>query len=390
MIGTRSYKDWTGADYPKSSTRKKPFSPWKPGEGGSAFRQKPYPPRRRDMVPHAYSMTAIRNTQGAVNAYKHWLSGSKPTCFDSYSQGQLPFITNDFWYAIGTNPWTSYDDTKLIDKLAEEIKGSDFNPAVFLAEMPQCIQMIGNSATSLAKAIRAFRKGNFRGAAQALQDYNGFPVAASNRWLELQYGWLPLLNDAEGAARFLARSLSQPVFRVSARREVPYTNDPNGLLAGNFSDFIGSWRCYYNTSHGKNSRQLIAYLKTVDNLQLSGLLSPEIVVWELVPFSFVADWFIPIGSYLEQLSLDRALSGTFIRTARVRYSGSGPYKIVKSGPQQIEHYPGTGSGDSIVAMRLAREVYSSLPIQTPAMRGLDGLNVRRALNAIALLGQSMR
>jgi hypothetical protein len=32
-----------------------------------------------------------------------------------------------------------------------------------------------------------------------------------------------------------------------------------------------------------------------------GLLNPAEVIWELVPFSFVADWFLPIGDYLSAL-----------------------------------------------------------------------------------------
>jgi hypothetical protein len=38
-----------------------------------------------------------------------------------------------------------------------------------------------------------------------------------------------------------------------------------------------------------------------------GLINPSTVVWELIPFSFVVDWFLPIGNFLHGLS---ALTGT--------------------------------------------------------------------------------
>jgi hypothetical protein len=34
-----------------------------------------------------------------------------------------------------------------------------------------------------------------------------------------------------------------------------------------------------------------------------GLLNPAAVAWELLPFSFVVDWFLPVGRYLEGLDV---------------------------------------------------------------------------------------
>jgi hypothetical protein len=30
-----------------------------------------------------------------------------------------------------------------------------------------------------------------------------------------------------------------------------------------------------------------------------GLINPAVVAWELVPFSFLVDWFIPVGKFLD-------------------------------------------------------------------------------------------
>jgi hypothetical protein len=37
-------------------------------------------------------------------------------------------------------------------------------------------------------------------------------------------------------------------------------------------------------------------------LAQTGFTNPVNLVWEIIPFSFVVDWFIPIGPYLETLS----------------------------------------------------------------------------------------
>jgi len=43
-----------------------------------------------------------------------------------------------------------------------------------------------------------------------------------------------------------------------------------------------------------------------------GLLNPVAVLWEVVPLSFVVDWFIPIGTYLASLD---AMAGVSIWTS---------------------------------------------------------------------------
>lgn len=399
FLGTTYQKQWVGDDYPKSNVRKKPFFAWSRGSAGAAYKQRPYPPRRQDMVPHSYNMTAMTLSIGDLSLFKEYgVNEEPPKKWSGYGDLQLPAQTQtgaaDFWYYLGGNAWTEDDTSKLIDKLRESLAGSDFNPAVFLAEMPQCLRMIGDSATALAKAIRAFRKGNFRAAAQALSDYNGFPVTASNKWLELQYGWLPLLSDAEGAARFMARQLSQPVARVTARRTLPhFTNHPNGLVLA-ATNYTGNatWRNYFSNSQGVNSRTYTAYLKAVDKLTLSGLLAPETVAWELVPFSFVVDWFIPIGTFLEQSAFDRAVTATYVRSDFVHYTATGPYTVdITAGQNRVvQNMPGAGASDYLSGTRNARTISYSLPIRRPAFRGLQGVSLNRALNALALLGQSIK
>lgn len=41
---------------------------------------------------------------------------------------------------------------------------------------------------------------------------------------------------------------------------------------------------------------------TLASLNDFGLLNPATLAWEIVPFSFVVDWFIPVGSYLNSFT----------------------------------------------------------------------------------------
>lgn len=63
-------------------------------------------------------------------------------------------------------------------------------------------------------------------------------------------------------------------------------------------------------SHQRNYIARIEEAGTIP--QLLGLTNPELVAWELVPYSFVADWFIPLGDWMAARALVQRLKGTFI------------------------------------------------------------------------------
>jgi hypothetical protein len=57
----------------------------------------------------------------------------------------------------------------------------------------------------------------------------------------------------------------------------------------------------------KVTRSVFARIDAIPNnaatiaLSSAGVTNPLLVAWELVPFSFVVDWFLPVGNYVEQL-----------------------------------------------------------------------------------------
>lgn len=53
-------------------------------------------------------------------------------------------------------------------------------------------------------------------------------------------------------------------------------------------------RAVFSTGHPIN--------KTLRHLETTGLMLNEYVVWDMIPLSFIVDWFLPIGDFLEDLS----------------------------------------------------------------------------------------
>lgn len=202
-----------------------------------------------------------------------------------------------------------------LNKRIDEFKANMFNSSVFLAEAGKSVDMVVSAARRVSRGLKALRKGNLRAMYDALgarpppKYRGGFPGArtvskdSANYWLEGKYGWLPLLSDAKSAAEKVAdMMLEKPdVVRIVSRgnyQEVTksaYPAPPNTGLVGSL------W-----VADTEITLQYVVTL-TVDSQTIAlasslGLTNPLLIAWELVPLSFVADWFLPIGDFLEGIS----------------------------------------------------------------------------------------
>lgn len=61
-------------------------------------------------------------------------------------------------------------------------------------------------------------------------------------------------------------------------------------------------------------RYKVIFTESLSKPRELGLLDPASVVWEKLPWSFVFDWFIPIGTYLSDLSFFGAFKNSATKT----------------------------------------------------------------------------
>lgn len=204
------------------------------------------------------------------------------------------------------------------NKLLAKIKDQSVNLAQVIAEREQTINLVTSTATRVGRAIVNLRRGNFAAAAGALgvaprkrgmRRFNKARVKSQTRsiasgWLELQYGWKPLLNDVYGACEALAKNQNNIVMvRSSASHTLVKSLDEvkkyNGftVISTGKAQYTAKYVVYYSTSNPS--------IKTMSSL---GLINPLVVAWELVPWSFVVDWFLPIGNWLGTLDATSGLS----------------------------------------------------------------------------------
>lgn len=323
-------------------------------------------------APHPYSMSR--------NEWNNPLIFVKQTGIANAPIYQGGF--REIWSEPTGSGWSSNDDLALLGRLREAVAGSSFNAGVFLGEMTESLDMIRDSALKIGASIRAARKGNFKKAFQLVtgsvpprrdvRSRSHTKDVVANNWLELQYGWLPLMSDAADAAAFLATALNGPLTfkaRASYKRSSPLTNMGPVLYGGQ--------KCY---ARG----QYIAYLREKNYPELSGLVSPSSIVWELVPYSFVIDWFAPIGAYLDARSLIGSLTGTFVNYTKYVLEVSGA--SIK--PGYWTYAGGDLSSVQLSRVQFSRAVSTSLSVPTPELKSLKSVaSWRHCANALALLSQ---
>lgn len=186
------------------------------------------------------------------------------------------------------------------NRLLSTLSGEGTNVANMIGERKQILGMVTHTMSRIAYAARDLRRGNIT---SAIRRFNGDPKTArklrgtdiANQWLELQYGWKPLLSDVYGLVENLHDRSNLPfVIRESAK-----ANASRKTLGS--SAFIPP----YGSGTATTEAICKYMIRVKPNRVLAtpsalGLTNPAVVAWELLPWSFVVDWFLPVGSYLEQ------------------------------------------------------------------------------------------
>lgn len=115
-----------------------------------------------------------------------------------------------------------------------------------------------------------------------------------------------------------------------------------------------------------------------------GLTNPLSVAWELIPFSFVVDWFLPIGKYLD--ALDVPLLYTF--TDKILVNKYIWYRSVEVKSSDIFNYNVSGTGEKLVKGK-SRDA-TSMALGFNSIQFKNGFaNPERIFTSLALLGQTL-
>lgn len=192
-------------------------------------------------------------------------------------------------------------------KMVSRVKGDSSALATTAAEGREALEMVGKRVLGLRRSYKALLKGDFR---RFLKELSVDPKRkhrswirtgadeASGLWLEYWFGWSPTVNDIYNAA--LSLTVNPVLNTVSERGEAWFNVAERSTSIGNTS------RRWLKTSSVKGFvKQGADFRLNNPNLFLAnrlGVINPLAVAWELVPFSFVVDWFTNFGNTLESFT----------------------------------------------------------------------------------------
>lgn len=193
-----------------------------------------------------------------------------------------------------------------------------FSGLTFLGELREAISMIRRPAKSLSKGLSDYisaLKRRSRGVPFSKSGNLTRKRILSDTWLEFSFGWRPLISDIQSGAEALARwkvgvdGKDERRYRISAQGESSDASIGNEYAIPEF--FWSNIRIYRNTNaYGTSTVRYIARLSYETAVpvgsakrlaQLSGFTLIEFIptAWELLPWSFLVDYFTNVGDVLE-------------------------------------------------------------------------------------------
>lgn len=214
-----------------------------------------------------------------------------------------------------TSSTGSQSSVAVLDAQARLARGS-LNLAQTIAESREAYGTIWTNLYRLGTFALALKRGHIKKAASVLDIQISRRGRArlrqqtqterlANGWLEFQYGIMPIIGDVNGAIEHLDTSFHKGATRTS-----------RGGLTKGMMDALVDLNDVANWSSQNSTIEVpprVTLRGEIDNPELRraqelGLLNPLALAWELVPFSFILDWFMTIGAWFDSLTHGAGLS----------------------------------------------------------------------------------
>jgi len=353
------------------------------------------------IVTKPYAVTRFRQWPGAYSVSCHFtLYGEAWEYGDS-------FVSPDAVMSILNNVQPGTAEGEAQNAALKVIAGARWLMPVALAELDKAGKDVkkladvfygGHDLMSNAIRFPEFRKGVYRKMRRLLtmHGFGRFVVrlygTATDAWLAWRYSVQTAILDAQDACKAAAEVLAdtpRQTERAHTHRVGPITavsaTTGDGPLRAGFCTTLYARTEYSYTTWTEAEAWITAvrqYNPVTAVPQAVGLLNMPLNLWEMFPGSFVADWVIDLGSYLEGLNAlvgwNVVDSGTSVKK---RIAGETRPFFMTSNPWT------TDISSTSEAIRFEGSIYNRsswvnpAPVWTPAFR----MNTSRWLDAAALV-----
>lgn len=248
------------------------------------------------MSPRVNGKLQIR--QNDFSMVRTWIDSSVTCQLFNNSTGNLVGVFNPVPTSTDSISY-SYANFVLADEAMANMRSNISKAVLDLGEMFATRQKTINSVTgvveTLTRAYTSLRRRDWKSFERALgikARRRKFEKPA-DAWLSYTYGWSPLVQSVW---QMIDHPFSVPstVCHGTAKDSYPSSKEFQG------ANFFSNTRVEHSIrAHARVSVTVKgAWIQAASQY---GINNPALTAWNLVPYSFVVEWFIPVGDFLERL-----------------------------------------------------------------------------------------
>lgn len=164
-----------------------------------------------------------------------------------------------------------------------------------VAERRETMKLVGGTLEAISRPLQSFRDA-YADLRRIRKNPKELAKRASDLWLKYRYGIMPLVYTMEDAMDVLYAQ--NRVYQRESSADEAY---------GKFPEPTDDYRCLYDTGTWSVTHRAVTKSRfssgTLRQAHAIGVSFPR-TTWEKIPYSFVVDWVLNVGSWLESQSFD--------------------------------------------------------------------------------------
>ncbi len=324
-----------------------------------------------------------------------------PTCGAPVKRAVVDFFgPQAYWRLVddGTTEQTVSDLVSAADIAAATIvagtqawnksNSHDADVLIDVAEFGKTLRMLRDPLQSTSTLLRKIKAGK-----RGIKDLSSQDAIAyaNGLWLQYRYGIRPLVSTVNGVVKALLKTYARKMHTYRGSHRLKSSSITTGTCSvGTVVPFQYAFSRTDEVSirTGLLMEDEVTFAQDI-GVDASGILS---LPWELVPFSFVADWFANVGSFLSSIApfLTKSPLSHWTTVTRIRSSAFTVTGYTTPNPATMTVLRGPTENRSAVFEEKTRSPALVVPSLTFKPRPIESIsNDLRIVDSFALVHQQL-
>jgi hypothetical protein len=262
------------------------------------------------------SLTSVQNNTPFMYTFR-LTDPDDSTNYGTYTHGielpadyQATSLDWDYWYDHILDVFESERDVAL-SKAWANVDISSIQALASLGELPETVHWMTSLVKRMISIMRAFtQKKLLLNVQKFVQSGRSVINELSELWLEFRYAVRPLIFDMQQAVeawnavlqksdRFTARGFNRADGVTTSSTETVILNEAMSAIISRTQQTSADYRAGVLYTIDDNVNELMS---------VWGIDQPIETVWELIPFSFMIDWFFSVGHVISSWTINPGLN----------------------------------------------------------------------------------